>query len=205
PLVLEKDIFLTSANIWLNYDQTVLELVDITKSPAFEKFHLFYNDLGPGEIKIALFGIEPVKGEQEFLTLHFNYVSPQQQDTKIHYEYWCINNIEYSKNDVIIQTGIDDNVRTELDFKLRSNYPNPFNPETTINYHIEKNGQVRLVIYNSQGRIVRCLVDRYQNRGKYAVQWNGLDDSGKPVGSGLYFCRLSSGNKIQVIKMVKLK
>ncbi|MFO7891224.1 MAG: FG-GAP-like repeat-containing protein [bacterium] len=205
PLVLENDTCLLSANIGLTYDQSVLELVDIKKNTEFENFYLIVNNSVPGILKIAFFGIEPVVSKQEFIKIYFKYISESEQETKITYENWCINNSEYNKNETILTTGIDDDTEIRLDFKLYSNYPNPFNPETTIHYQIEKYSQVKLVIYNSKGRKVRCLVDKFQNPGKYKVTWNGLDDNGNPIGSGLYFCRLVSNDKFKVIKMVKLK
>lgn len=205
PLIFEEDTCFFSANISLKYDESVLELIDIKKSHSFEDFYLIYNDIIPGEVKIALFGVEPVYGKQEFIKIYFQFVSQQRHETVVKCESWRINNFEYNKKDILIYTGIDDDFQSRLDFKLQSNFPNPFNPETTINYQIEKSGQVRLVIYNSKGQVVRYLVDKVQIQGKYNVRWNGLDDKGNPVVSGLYFCRLICNNKLEVIKMVKLK
>lgn len=205
PLLVTNESSLLSANIWLEYDPTILEFVDIEKNTSLEKFHLIYNNSVSGEIKIALFGLEPVKDIQEFLKVYFRYISQQKQETNIECKYWCINNSEYYKDNFVVHTGINDDFENQLNFKLISNYPNPFNPETTINYQIEKSGWIKLMIYNSKGRMVRCLVDKMQNRGKYDIKWDGLDDNGNEVVSGLYFCRLSSKEKFEVIKMVKLK
>jgi len=205
PLINTNVSSLLSANIWLEYDPTVLKFVDIKKNASYEKFHLIYNNSASGEVKIALFGLEPVKDIPEFLHVYFTYISHQKQETTIKCKYWCINNSEYYKDNFNINTGIDDDYTNQLNFKLNANYPNPFNPETTINYQIANSGRVRLKIYNSQGRMVRCLVDDVQNPGIYSIKWDGLDDTGNEVVSGLYFCRLSSKEKFEVIKMVKLK
>jgi len=205
PLTITNESSLLSANIWLEYDPSVLKLADIKKFAPFEQFRLVYNNSVQGEIKIALFGIQPVNDTQEFLKVYFKYISQQKQDTDIKCKYWCINNSEYYKENFVVYTGINDDFENQLNFKLNSNYPNPFNPETTINYQIEKSGWVKLMIYNSKGRMVRCLVDKVQNPGTYNVKWDGLDDNDNEVVSGLYFCRLSSNAKFEVIKMVKLK
>jgi hypothetical protein len=80
-------------------------------------------------------------------------------------------------------------------FALQSNYPNPFNPSTTISYSIDEPGRVALRIYNVSGRLVRTLLEEDETTGAYSVQWNGLDDKGRPVASGTYFCRLTAGKK----------
>ena len=94
---------------------------------------------------------------------------------------------------------------TELptEFSLSNAYPNPFNPTTTIQYSIpaDYSGQVILNIYDIRGALVRTLVDEQQNPGLYNTQWDGLDDSGKQVSSGLYLYQLKAGMKVLSGKM----
>lgn len=92
-------------------------------------------------------------------------------------------------------------------FALEQNVPNPFNPVTTIRYSIPEAGRVRLIIYNAAGQLVRTLVDEEQapRAGEYAVTWNGANDAGRPVASGVYFCRLSLKVYSQTKKMVVLR
>jgi len=73
---------------------------------------------------------------------------------------------------------------------LKQNYPNPFNLETTIEYGLPKEGKVRLAVYNVLGQQVRTLVDGRQSAGFHKVRWNGRDQYGREVSSGLYFVRL---------------
>jgi hypothetical protein len=79
-------------------------------------------------------------------------------------------------------------------FMLDQNYPNPFNPMTSITYEIPKPTKVVLKIYDLRGREVRTLVDREQSAGVKAVVWDGRDNSGRPVGSGIYIYRIRSGD-----------
>ena len=83
-------------------------------------------------------------------------------------------------------------------FELKANYPNPFNPSTTISYSlpiIDGSKNVSLVIYNQLGQKVRSLINGVQQpTGAYEVQWNGLDDAGKSVASGIYFYQLRYGD-----------
>ncbi|MFQ5641865.1 MAG: T9SS type A sorting domain-containing protein, partial [bacterium] len=90
-------------------------------------------------------------------------------------------------------------------FELFQNYPNPFNPSTTIKYELSKNSQVILKIYNVLGREVRTLLNENQTAGLKTVQWDGRDDSGAIVSSGVYLYRIQASNKIQSKKMVFLR
>jgi hypothetical protein len=90
-------------------------------------------------------------------------------------------------------------------FALKKPYPNPFNLTTMIGYSLPKTGPVSLVIYNSSGQKVRTLVNQTQDAAQYATLWNGRDDSGIPVASGIYFCRLTAGRLKQMEKMVLMK
>ncbi|MCB5253068.1 MAG: T9SS type A sorting domain-containing protein, partial [Candidatus Cloacimonetes bacterium] len=85
------------------------------------------------------------------------------------------------------------------------NYPNPFNPSTTISYSVPANGDVMLNIYNAKGQLVNTLVSEHKNKGNYQVVWQGRDMSGNSVASGLYFTRLVSGGKSINNKMLLLK
>ncbi|MCH7679036.1 T9SS type A sorting domain-containing protein, partial [candidate division KSB1 bacterium] len=71
-------------------------------------------------------------------------------------------------------------------FRLKQNYPNPFNPETAIQYHLPKTSEVRLIIYNLAGQLVTHLVDEQQHPGVYSVMWDGKDQFGNDVASGVY-------------------
>ncbi len=90
-------------------------------------------------------------------------------------------------------------------FELSNNYPNPFNPSTVIQYAVPRATNVSLVIYNILGQQVRTLVDEPQNAGRFTVTWDGRDNVGRVVGSGVYFYRLSAGETAIVKKMVMVK
>src|SRR6056297_784530 len=91
--------------------------------------------------------------------------------------------------------------------KLAQNYPNPFNPETDIDFAIPAPGKVKLVIYNSRGRVVETLVNEYINdSGIVTKHWDGKDKHGKEVASGVYYYTLIyNGKKIETKKMILLK
>ena len=92
-----------------------------------------------------------------------------------------------------------------VDFFLESNYPNPFNPETSIRYRIGEQCDVRLDIFNILGQRVRTLVDASQEAGAFEVKWDGLNDAGTEVRSGIYLYRLNAGEFVQSRKMLLIR
>ncbi|MDZ7363203.1 MAG: Ig-like domain-containing protein [candidate division KSB1 bacterium] len=89
-------------------------------------------------------------------------------------------------------------------FVLQQNYPNPFNPTTQIRYELPRAVHVSVIIYNSLGQEIRRLVDRVQPAGYHHVTWNGRDQRGKPVPSGIYHYRLQVGNEFVLTKKMLL-
>lgn len=99
-------------------------------------------------------------------------------------------------------TSVDNNNRIVGQFELSQNYPNPFNPTTVINYKVPR-GKVKLDIYNILGQKVRTLVDKSAvTPGKYKVKWNGRNDYGEIVSSGIYIYKLRSEMGVKAKKMV---
>ncbi len=107
-------------------------------------------------------------------------------------------------NSVDIEWGAADEI-PEITNSLRGNYPNPFNPTTRISFSIAQTVQVKLDVFNLKGQLVKTLVREKLDSGNHSVQWNGDDNSGKAVGSGIYFYRLQAGNFTQTQKMVLIK
>jgi hypothetical protein len=111
---------------------------------------------------------------------------------------------------IYFQNVIDDPIGIDpvaFSNTLDNAYPNPFNPTTTIKYTIATRGQVSLKVYNAAGQLVRTLVDEMQSpqATQFSKSWNGLNDHGQPVSSGVYFYKLSTTNFTQTKKMVLLK
>jgi hypothetical protein len=90
-------------------------------------------------------------------------------------------------------------------YKLAQNFPNPFNPSTTIKFDIRKKGHVSLKIYNVAGQLVRTLVNEVMDAGSYDRDWKGINNRGSNVASGVYFYKLESGNFTATKKMVLLR
>jgi flagellar hook assembly protein FlgD len=90
-------------------------------------------------------------------------------------------------------------------FALAQNYPNPFNPETEIRYQLPENCQVSLVIYNLLGQQIRMLVENQQPAGFHAVRWDGKDEHGHNLASGIYTYRLEAGSYVASKKLALVR
>jgi len=92
-----------------------------------------------------------------------------------------------------------------LEFALSQNYPNPFNPETTIEYQLPRRSHISLRIFNTLGQEIRTLVNEESSEGYHQVCWDGKDNAGNKVGSGIYLYQLQADNFIAVKKMILLE
>ena len=90
-------------------------------------------------------------------------------------------------------------------FTLHQNFPNPFNPVTTIRYDLPKDNLVMLTVYDMLGRVVVQLVNTTQEAGFKLVQWDGSDSMGRSVSAGVYLYHIQAGEFVQTKKMVLLK
>ena len=119
---------------------------------------------------------------------------------------WPLFMVNNSRSGNIYQnTPNPDNTTPELVTMLAGNYPNPFNPETTISFSIKSPAQVNLDIYNLKGQKVRTLVSEKKTAGTHTTVWNGTDDNDKPVSSGVYLYRMQAGEYRSTRKMMLMK
>lgn len=110
-----------------------------------------------------------------------------------------------SSNQITYSVVSNDNNSVEPFRQLLGNYPNPFNPETTIFYNLESESRVELTIYNLKGQKVRSLVNELQPKGHHQIVWNGTDDNDKNCSSGVYFYKLRNGRFSSTKKMILMK
>jgi hypothetical protein len=99
------------------------------------------------------------------------------------------------------RTGVEkENLGIPSEFALKRNYPNPFNPSTTISYALPKSAEVKLIVYDILGRELATLVNEKQTAGNYRVSFDGRN-----YASGIYFCKLTADAKVKTLKMMMLK
>ena len=119
------------------------------------------------------------------------------QDNIIYFD-----NISFYSNSV----GVDNRSETlPQGFALEQNFPNPFNPFTTLRYDLPENALVNITIYDMMGRVVRTMVNTQQNAGFKSLRWNATNDKGALISAGLYLYTIQAGEFRQTKKMVLLK
>jgi len=107
---------------------------------------------------------------------------------------------------MITAIGDQQEVQKRADtYILSQNYPNPFNPVTHISYQIPVSNEVIIKVYNLLGKEIKKLVNEHKAAGTYSVQWDGIDNDGHAVSSGVYLYRIAAGNFSQVNKMLLMK
>jgi hypothetical protein len=107
-------------------------------------------------------------------------------------------------SNVLIYVGNDDDENQYMT-ELTGNYPNPFNPKTNITFTLRTATAARLLVYNSRGQIVKTLTDANLPAGKHTVEWNGTDDNGRALGSGVYFYHLLTPEYRKIGKTIMMK
>ncbi|TFG96881.1 MAG: T9SS type A sorting domain-containing protein, partial [Calditrichales bacterium] len=107
--------------------------------------------------------------------------------------------------DDLLAAGENQPAATPADFQLLGNYPNPFNPTTTVAYTLAGNGHVTLHIYDMLGRYVTRLVDEWQTAGNHQVVWDGKNSRDEAVPTGVYYYQLRAGKRMETRKMILVK
>ena len=92
-----------------------------------------------------------------------------------------------------------------LEYALSANYPNPFNPTTTIDYSVAAAGDVSIIVYDMMGREVKSLVSNFATPGTYSIVWDATNNEGLSVSAGMYVYKMISGNFVEVNKMLLVK
>ncbi|MBL7148614.1 MAG: T9SS type A sorting domain-containing protein [Candidatus Cloacimonetes bacterium] len=108
---------------------------------------------------------------------------------------------------LISNDGTSINQENIINFNKRdfNNFPNPFNPATTISFNLDTESNVSIAVYNVKGQKVTTLVDKHFENGSHTVTWNGKDSNNKSVSSGIYFYKISAGKSSAMKKMLLLK
>jgi hypothetical protein len=103
---------------------------------------------------------------------------------------------------LVVSVGSPKEPAAPRQFTLQQNYPNPFNPATTIRFNLPKSMRVEIAIYDLYGQLIRTLLSQTMMNGGHVVAWDGRNDAGELVVSGVYFYRLQAGDLVQSRKMV---
>ena len=164
-------------------------------------FEVSYNELSEGLIRGLVFSFQGL-ALPENLPFEFVNVEGFEGTSTIEFKDFILagstgNNVEVETQSFDI--NFSDSV-LPVKTELSGSYPNPFNPTTSINYGLEKDGHVEIMIYDAAGRLVEELVNGHKDGGSYSVNWNASNQA-----SGMYFVKMVAGDVVQTQKLVLLK
>ncbi|HPV15390.1 MAG TPA: T9SS type A sorting domain-containing protein, partial [Candidatus Cloacimonadota bacterium] len=114
-------------------------------------------------------------------------------------------NLATTVNFILKETSNEDDYLPVFATALNGNYPNPFNPETTISYSLKETGRVKLEVYNIKGQLVKTLVDEEQTTGHYKLVFNAKDNKGRAIASGVYMLKMVAPGYRKTIKMILMQ
>ncbi len=167
------------------------------------------NDVIGQVYKFGIYGGDNEGGKGGFGNNHVANIDDSQPNFTIHTQFGSINPPFYSFWDFDngMPTDVEDIEEAIVirDPNLRENYPNPFNPTTTLTFELPKQMKVQLVVFDVLGRKVTELVNGVQRQGIHQVVWNGSDSHGRPVSSGVYFYRMITENYERTMKMILMR
>jgi hypothetical protein len=160
----------------------------------------------------------PIVGYQIFrdgsliqTTVHPNFIDINISEEVISYNYYVkavhTDGISNPSDEitVIINVSEQDEIIIPKATKLGNNYPNPFNPSTTIVFELSENTHANIEIFNIKGQHVTTLLDRHLQVGRHTVNWDGNDSGGNPVSAGIYLYQLKTDNHTEIKRMVMVK
>jgi hypothetical protein len=200
PILIDDASGITAGGISLRYDAQSLQAIKVTSADLLSNCY-WMESINEGEVRIAFVSAAPLNGSGELLYIEFKVVSSTPDFTDIALaEVSLGENIDVAKIDGSIEVLPTKTV-------LLANYPNPFNPETWIPYRLAEDATVKISIFDSKGRMVRAIHLRHQPAGNYvhkdrAVYWDGRNNAGEKVASGIYYYQLQVGSFSAIRKLV---
>lgn len=208
-----KDELVNTIVLTLDYDPSIFEY-ELTSLTNFTKEFMMaaHNNATARKIHIATVGVEGIEGKDKILEVIFRVKDLIKKE--------AISDFVLSRvviNDIEIKDKVKGEIRFSKEpltllpdvFKLSQNYPNPFNMETIISFTIPENYNegvtVTLKVYNTNGQVVMTLVNERITPGIYTTYWDGRDELGQYVSSGLYFYTMTAGEFRETQKMILMK
>jgi len=193
PLTVDNAKNVYTVTFELNFDTKVAEVVGLANTP---KDWLTAYSVENGVVKVVMAGVSPITASNlGELDLRMKNKEARVQISGNA----TINNLE-SRTLATMTVG-----QVPTNFALEQNFPNPFNPSTTIKYQIAEPTKVAISIYSIDGQLVNTLVNEAKDAGYYQVVWNGTNSYGKQVASGMYIYRIDAGNFVSTKKLMLMK
>jgi hypothetical protein len=205
----DLEVPVAGAQLQIDYDPDQVSFQVPVLSERSDHFLMEYRDDGNGKLTVLLYNManEPIpEGEGNIMSLPVTLSSSAEEEVKIKLKEVVL----ADQKAALIPVG-DEAPSIPVAFELSQNYPNPFNPSTTIKFTLpsrqDGGGELAttLKIYNVLGEVVKTLADEPMAPGTHHIIWDGKDDQGTQVASGIYFYRLRAGDFQDTKKMVLMK
>jgi len=177
-------------------DDEILRMNDVEVEPGWNEFDIFYY-LPPGEYYFGFGGSESMIGLDEDTITGYSYISFNGNIGAT----FMIRSSVYTFGDVL---SINDFLFSNS-INLHQNFPNPFNPTTSIRYKLPTDAHVKIDIVDMKGRHVKKLINQKQLSGQHIVKWDAKNNTGHPVPSGQYFCTIKVNDSEKTIKLTLVK
>ena len=208
-ITIHSDVDIYGVQFDLDYDQSLLTLSEDQISSLVNSADVYSKVIEPGKARVIMFSMQGDKimsssdNLASIINISFDTVEG-------------ISNANVSISNLILAgaNGISVDCEKEASFdlnfmpqetSLEKNYPNPFNPSTTIPFNITQAGNVALNVYDMSGSLVKTLTSDYKEAGSYKVIWNGLNNDGQQVASGQYILKMSAPNYTNTLQMTFIK
>jgi hypothetical protein len=201
---------LKGLHIQVPYDRSVLRLLEVRESPDLSEASdlLFFDGReleGRVDLSLGLLGRgSTIGGSGHLATMSFRLLRPGE--LSLCFAEVDLRDLDNQKlNPDFVNLASAYVASMPMEYGLWQNRPNPFNLETVITYHLPIPGEVSLKVYNIQGQVVRTLVSEYNKAGVHTITWDGKNDQGQEIASGVYLYRLEAGSYSNTKKMSLLK
>jgi len=203
PITITKEQPFISFDLDISYNQQVLNFTTIEKTGLTEDFQIQFNANLKNRLHVGGFTSKIVQQKGILLYLVFKPNKELNQQTDI-----VTNRFLLDKNSVGLATvnlKIEDEIQLPENFQLQQNYPNPFNHSTVIPFSVPKHGHIKVVVYNTLGKQVKTLMSQNILPGSYRIAWDGTDEFGNAVVSGVYICKVTHPTGKANIKIIHIK
>ena len=207
PVAIEEANNIYSIEGAIEFDPNAIQINDLVWNQSFGNFFI-EEEPADGLIRFVVAGVNPVGGINELFKVNMKVLNGLTEPTFINLINLRLNEssiIDVASSSEISQSVLSTDNEIPYQFTLHNNYPNPFNPETNIQFDIPEQLSVRLAIYDLSGKEVNVLVHNTFAPGKYEVKWAGKDQHGQPVSAGMYIYQIEAGSFRNTKKLILLK
>jgi hypothetical protein len=201
-LNLKAGITLHSFDLMLEYDEKTFQFTGIEKDRMIDRFMVF-SAAKEGILRVGGFSVESTENEGEFARLKFKKVERNEDFGEITLKQYQLNGKVAQESMLLYRMRGD-----ELDdscLNILKNYPNPFNSYTNLEFGVDREGPVRVIIYDQQGRTVKELLSKRLEPGLHRLAWDGKNDGDMQVASGVYFVSVTTSESMKNLKILLLQ